>query len=79
VPHWLDQHLYGSLLRERGVAADVIPFAALDATRLAHALRTALDEPRYALAAAALGDEVRREDGAALATTLLEQAMGVTS
>jgi sterol 3beta-glucosyltransferase len=71
VPHVLDQFLWATLIRERGCAADVIPFAELTADRLSRAIRQALDSECRS-AAARFAERIASEDGVSTAADLIE-------
>lgn len=76
VPHILDQFIWGALLRERGCAADVIPYGELTADRLACAIRQALSST-CRKASALLSGLVQQEQGTANAVTLIESEIKV--
>lgn len=71
-PFFGDQPFWGRLVHERGLGPAPIPQRRLTAARLAAALREVLDSPGMTQRAAALSEQLRREDGAAAAVQALE-------
>lgn len=72
VPHMADQPAWGRRVFELGVGPRPIPKKALRATTLAAALAAATG-PQMTARAAALGEQLRREDGVATAVNFLNQ------
>lgn len=72
VPHVLDQFLWGTLLKERGCAVDVIPFTELTAARLAHAMRQ-LPASDCGANARRLSAKIGREAGVSVAVDAIEE------
>lgn len=75
VPHAWDQPFWAELLESLGCAGPSVPVAQLSAGRLAASLRAALDAPGIARAAAALGQQIRQEQGLVKARQLIEQLL----
>jgi UDP:flavonoid glycosyltransferase YjiC (YdhE family) len=63
VPHMLDQFAWGRRLAQLGAGPPPIPRRKLSAPRLREAITAAVGDPRFARTAAALGEQVRQEDG----------------
>jgi len=74
VPHVADQFFWGDRLHARGVGAKPLPRTKLSAERLAVRLRTTLDDAAMAARSAEVGAANQREDGAATAAALVEEA-----
>ena len=72
VPHLLDQPIWAEYARAFGCAGAVIPHAQLSAEKLAAALTRTLSTPRFAHAAAQLGEKIRAENGVQTARMLIE-------
>lgn len=72
VPHMLDQPIWAGFARAQGCVRNVIPFALLNADRLATAIRNAMASPQLREAAAAFGKEIRAETGVQTARKLIE-------
>jgi UDP:flavonoid glycosyltransferase YjiC (YdhE family) len=73
VPHMWDQPTWAELAESLGCAGPMIPFSELTAERLGAAIRATLVNPRYAQAAAELGEKIRQEQGVVKARQLIEQ------
>ena len=71
-PFFADQPFWGRLVHARGLGPAPIPQRRLDAPRLAAALHTLVSDAAMATRAAALGEAMRAEDGAAAAVAALE-------
>jgi sterol 3beta-glucosyltransferase len=71
VPHVLDQFLWATLVRERGCAADVIPYPELTAKRLSDGIEKSLGSV-CRKASAALSECISRDNGTASAVDLIE-------
>ncbi|WNZ63705.1 glycosyltransferase [Myxococcus sp. MxC21-1] len=67
-----DQPFWGHVVLRAGVGPQPVPQKSLTAERLADAIRTALS-PTVLAQAAAVGERIRTEDGAARAVQLIEQ------
>lgn len=76
VPFHGDQPFWARRVHAAGVGPAPIPRRRLTARALAAALREATGEPRLATRAAALGTEIRAENGVARAVEALEQLRG---
>jgi sterol 3beta-glucosyltransferase len=72
VPHFLDQSLWANIARENGCSLHAVALGELSAERLALAIAETLASSACAASAAALGEAIRSEDGAAEAADLLE-------
>ncbi len=72
VPHLADQPYWGGRLRELGVGARPIARRRLTAPRLARSIRRLLQDNAAAGRARALAEELRHEDGVAVAVRELE-------
>ncbi|MEU4160442.1 glycosyltransferase [Actinoplanes sp. NPDC026670] len=70
-----DQPFWGRRMRQLGVAPDPLDLRRLDVPRLAAAIRRAVGDPAMAASARRLGEQVRSEDGAAVAARILEQVV----
>jgi sterol 3beta-glucosyltransferase len=73
VPHAWDQPIWADLAQGLGCAGPAIPFSRLTAERLAAAIAATLNTPHYHLAAAALGQKIRAEQGVKMARRLIEE------
>jgi sterol 3beta-glucosyltransferase len=73
VPHAWDQPFWAELLESLGCAGPSVPIGQLSAARLSASLRATLGAPGIALAAAALGEQIRQEQGVVKARQLIEQ------
>lgn len=73
VPHAYEHPLNAEIAHELGVAGPPIFYSQLSATRLADAIRHTLATPRYAQAAAELGERIRAEQGVRAARIMIEQ------
>lgn len=72
-PFFADQPFWGRLVHARGLGPAPIAQRQLSVPRLAAALRVLVDDEAIARRAAALGEAMRREDGAANAVRALER------
>ncbi|WP_404364529.1 glycosyltransferase [Corallococcus coralloides] len=68
-----DQPFWGHIVQRAGVGPQPVPQKSLTAERLAEAIRSARS-PAVVARAAAVGERIRAEDGAARAVQLIEQA-----
>lgn len=75
VPFIVDQAFWGKRVRALGIGHEPIPAKKLTADNLAAAVRVALD-PKMQGRAAALGKEIRREDGVSEAVKIVRQVLG---
>jgi len=75
VPGIMDQPYWSRRLVDLGAAPSYRGRRELDATWLANAIRSAADEPRYAERARELSAALATEDGAEVATKLVEQLL----
>lgn len=73
VPHMTDQFLWARRVHELGVGPAPIRRRELTADRLAAAIRAATDDQGIRLRAAALGEQIRAEDGVARAVEAFER------
>ncbi|MFE4970718.1 glycosyltransferase [Kitasatospora sp. NPDC056651] len=73
VPAQLDAPFWAARLTGLGVSPGPVPLRALTATRLATALRQAVDNPRYRARAQAVAAALATEDGAAKVLTAVER------
>jgi sterol 3beta-glucosyltransferase len=71
VPHMLDQFVWATLFKERGSAADAIPYTELTAKRLKEGIKRALC-PDSRARAADLAARISNEDGVSLAVDSIE-------
>ena len=60
------------MLHKRGVGPKHLTRKRLNAKRLAAAMKQAVEQPTMAAAAAAIGNQMRAEDGVAAAVKLIE-------
>lgn len=74
-PSFGDQPFWGRLVAERGLGPEPIPQLKLSASRLAEAIRTAATDPAMGQRAAALGEQIRAEDGVGNAVAILEGSL----
>lgn len=79
VPHFADQPYWGQRLHALGVGPAPIPRPKLTVERLAAALRTAVTDAEMRQRAAALGEQIRSEDGVATAVALVNRALAASS
>jgi len=77
VPHCVDQYYWGRQVYERGLGSRPIPKRALNAARLAAAIRYVLSHPRIAVRAREIEAGLRRTDGVAELTRVLYEAASV--
>jgi len=70
-----EQPYWGKLVHEVGVGPRPIPLRKLTASRLAPAIRTAVEDAQMRQAAQQLGRKIDAEDGVAEAVRLIEQAV----
>lgn len=75
VPHAYEHPLNAEVARQLGCAGPAIPYARLTAERLGSAIAATLANPSYRQAAAALGEQVRAEQGVQTARQLIEQLL----
>lgn len=73
VPHAYDQFLWADIAWQLGCAAPPLRLEQLTAERLAESLSTLRASPQVRQAAAALGEKIRAEQGAAQARQLIER------
>jgi sterol 3beta-glucosyltransferase len=71
-PFIADQPFWGKVVHELGVGPEPIPQKQLDATTLASAITTTLNNPEMKQRAALLGEKIRAEDGVGCAIKVLE-------
>lgn len=71
-PFFGDQPYWAERVTALRAGPDPLPFKKLTADRLAHAVRTAVNDPALRTSAAALADRLSAEDGVSQACTLLE-------
>jgi UDP:flavonoid glycosyltransferase YjiC (YdhE family) len=76
VPHLGDQPFWGRRVAELGVGPKPIPKGRLTADRLVVAIRQAAADVTIRDRAQALGQQIRAEDGVALAVEQIERALG---
>jgi sterol 3beta-glucosyltransferase len=76
VPHIADQFFWGQRVRELGVGPASIQRPRLEVAGLAAALDELLHNDELRAAAAALGEQVRAEDGVVEAVRLIEETFG---
>jgi len=74
IPHWLDQYLWGHLIRERGCAADVIPFVDLTPEILAAAIERSSDQA-IRKSTIAIAHAIENEAGVPTAISLIEHVL----
>jgi len=72
VPHGADQPFWGRRVAELGVGPRPIPRARLTVPALAHALGQALGDAAMCARAAALGEQLRAEDGGGAAVAIID-------
>jgi sterol 3beta-glucosyltransferase len=72
VPFGVDQHYWGGRVAALGCGPAPLPQRSLTAARLISAVAHVVAEPHYAATAAALGVQIRSEDGVARAVELIE-------
>ena len=75
VPFAFDQPFWAERVRRLGVGPAPVPERALTPARLASAIRRAIEDPRMARAARALGERTREEDGVGTAVREIERAL----
>lgn len=75
VPFLADQPFWGRVLQERGVSPAPIPQSKLTAANLAAAITEAVSDPQMRARAAALGEQIRAEDGVGNAVRVIEAAV----
>jgi sterol 3beta-glucosyltransferase len=73
VPHTFDHPLWAELAYGIGCAGPPIPYPELTARRLAGALTTTLNNPRYSRSSRTLGDKIAAERGVERGRELIEQ------
>jgi sterol 3beta-glucosyltransferase len=74
-PAFGDQPFWGRVVAERGLGPVPIPQRKLTAARLTEAIRVAVDDRAMRERAAALGTQIRGEDGVGNAVAILEHAL----
>lgn len=74
-PSFGDQPFWGRVIAERGLGPAPIPQRTLSASRLAEAIRAAVTDPAMRQRAAALGEQIRAEDGVGNAVAILEGSL----
>jgi sterol 3beta-glucosyltransferase len=74
-PAFGDQPFWGRLVAERGLGPLPIPQGKLSAARLAAAIRAAVGDQKMHERAAALGTQIRAEDGVGNAVAILERSL----
>jgi sterol 3beta-glucosyltransferase len=77
IPHWLDQHLWGALVLERGLASASLPLADLTADSLERAIREAASSRRIRRKCLEASVALEREAGTARAADRIEELVGV--
>lgn len=75
VPFAFDQPFWAERVRRLGAGPAPVPARGLTAARLAGAIRRAVEDPRMGLAARALGERIRAEDGVGAAVREIERAL----
>lgn len=75
VPHFTDQPFWARRVYELGVGAKPIPRHKLTADKLANAIRTMVTDKAMQQRAAALGEQIRAEDGITNAVQLVQQVL----
>lgn len=73
VPHFGDQFFWGRRVRQLGAGPRPIPAKQMDAQHLVNTIQTCLHDTSMQERAAALGKQIRAEDGLRNATTLMER------
>jgi UDP:flavonoid glycosyltransferase YjiC (YdhE family) len=73
IPHASDQFVSARWAQDVGCASAVIPYQELNAERLAAAIADSLTDERYRVAAVALSERIRPEQGVQTARKLIEQ------
>ncbi|KAF3463434.1 glycosyltransferase [Streptomyces sp. Tu 3180] len=71
VPGQLDAYFWAARLTALGSAPTHVPYRDLTASRLAEALRHAVDDPAYRIRSRGIADRLKAEDGAARVLTAL--------
>lgn len=77
IPHFGDQPFWGARIAALGVGPRAIPWPKLTSEKLAGAVRQAVEDPGIRDRAAALGAEIRAEDGIGTAVTLISSHLGL--
>ena len=72
-PVMADQPFWGQVVHRRGVGPAPIPLAKLTAVRLASGINELVTDPAYRERATALGEQIRSEDGVAVAVDILSR------
>jgi UDP:flavonoid glycosyltransferase YjiC (YdhE family) len=75
VPFAFDQPFWAERLRRLGAGPAPVPERGLTATRLAEAIRCAVEDPRMRNATRSLGERIRAEDGVGAAVREVERAL----
>lgn len=73
VPYFADQHFWGERVADLGVGPTPLPRRSLTAAKLTAAIQTAVSNQPMRDKAAALGVQIRQEDGVARAIELIRQ------
>ncbi|MCB0034863.1 MAG: glycosyltransferase family 1 protein [Anaerolineales bacterium] len=73
VPYFADQHFWGEQVTDLGVGPAALPRRSLTAAQLGLAIQTAVSNQPMRDKAAALGAQIRQEDGVARAIELIKQ------
>lgn len=73
VPFLFDQFYWGKRVAELGVGPVAVPFKKLSVERLAQALSIAVNDSQMRQRAAALGEQIRAEDGLSAAVALIQR------
>lgn len=77
VVHATDQSFWASELRRLGLAGRPLFYRSVSAPRLARAIRTVLDDPRFAARAKLLAARMREEDGVGTVVRWLESGLSL--
>jgi sterol 3beta-glucosyltransferase len=78
IPHFSDNFFWARRVRALGAGPRPIPRRKLSAGRLAQAITEALGEPSYQARAAAVGRQIRAEDGIGRAVAVVERYLSTT-
>ena len=79
VPSYHGQPFWGSLVRARGVGPEPLHRGRLTASRLARAIRIAVDDPSMRDSARNVGGQIKSEQGLAKAVSEIERVLGLGS
>jgi sterol 3beta-glucosyltransferase len=77
VPFAVDQAFWGKRVQDLGVGPAPIPQKALTASKLAQAIRQAVEQAEIKRHAADLGSAIRAEDGVEAAVKTIKEYLGV--